>query len=261
MHILITGGNEGIGFQMVLQFLRDGHKVAVFDLNLDNLSAYKEQYGENLIFFECDISNGQAVMHSVNEVFSVFNGIDYAIHNACRYLLKSFEDTADDDYKSVYNVNYYGAINLTRAVLPIMKKHSGGRFFYTCSVAGITGFAYDGAYASSKAALESLAKCLNLEYQNEGITFHIIHPPHTGTASVRRWTATGGYMNDPEKVGIGLAKNIHKKKFIICYSFSHYLQIKTIYLFPTGWGRFLNTLANQKNDPIALKDRNKKQEN
>jgi len=246
LKILLTGGNNGIGFQMVLQFLQDGHKVAVFDLSLDNLTAYKEKYSEDLMLFECDMTNQQVVTHCVNEVNSVFNGIDYAIHNACKYFYQKFEDTTDDDYTKVFNVNYYGAIHLTRAVLPIMKEQSSGRVFYTSSITGVTGFSNDSAYSPSKAALDALAKCLNIECRDTGVTFHLIHPPHTGTESVKRWIVAKEYMNDPHTVGVGLVKNIHKNRFIICYSLSHYIQIRIAYMFPVGWGRFLNALVSQK---------------
>ncbi len=172
--IILTGGNEGIGFHMTSQFLKDGHRVAVLDLNLDNLRLLKETYPDYLLPLECDVSNPQMVMRSASDAITAFGGIDYAVHNACKCLFTSLEDTTDEEYKSVFDVNYQGAINLTRAVLPAMKEQSSGRVFFVSSGVGVMGFVNISAYASSKGAIESLAKCLNIEYQGTGISFQLI---------------------------------------------------------------------------------------
>jgi len=243
--IILTGGNEGIGFYMTSQFLKDGHTVAVFDLKLDNLNDLKEKHPDRLLLFECDVSNPQAVIQSVDNTVSVFGGIDYAIHNACKCLFTSLEDTTDNDYKSIFNVNYHGAINITRAVLPTMKKQSNGRIFFTSSGVGVMGFVNISAYASSKGALESLAKCMNIEYQNTGITFHLIHPPLTKTTSAKPLPVPEEFKADPQKVGIGIAKHIHKKRFIICHSFAQRLQTRMAYLFSIKLGKFMSKMAGQ----------------
>jgi NAD(P)-dependent dehydrogenase (short-subunit alcohol dehydrogenase family) len=237
--ILITGGNQGIGFYMIMRYLEDGCKVAVIDLKLDNLSTLKEKYGDRLLAFECDVCNQKAVGECVDKTVSAFGGIDYAIHNACKYLYVDFYDTTDDDYGDVFNVNYFGAIYLSRAVLPIMKRQSGGKVFYTSSAVGVAGFNYCNAYASSKGALESLAKCMNIEHENTGITFHIIHPPFTTTSTASELPFPKELRSDPQKVGYGIAKNTYKKKFIICYSLKHSINIKLTYLFPVSLGKLV----------------------
>ena len=245
--IILTGGNEGIGFHMTSQFLRDGHMVAVFDLKLDNLNALKEKHKDTLLLFECDVSNPQAIIQSVDDTVSAFGGIDYAIHNACKCLFTSLENTTDNDYMSVFNVNYYGAINMIRAVLPAMKKQSYGRVFFTSSGVGVTGFVNISAYASSKGALESLAKCMNIEYKNTGISFHLIHPPLTNTTSAKPLPVPEGFKADPQKVGFGIAKNIHKKRFIICHSFPQRLQTRMAYLLSAKLGNFMSKMTEQNN--------------
>ncbi|HBR25330.1 MAG TPA: short-chain dehydrogenase, partial [Firmicutes bacterium] len=78
---------------------------------------------------------------------------------------------------------------------------------------GVMGFINISPYASSKGAIESLAKCLNIEYQNDGISFHIFHPPLTRTKSAEPLPIPKEFMVPPEKVGVGLAKHINKKSF------------------------------------------------
>jgi len=236
LRVLLSGGNRGIGYYMVLQFLQKGYKVAVLDLKLDHISGLKEKYGENLLLLECDISNPIAVAECVSKTASVFGGIDYAVQNACKYMFASLEDTTDEDFRSVYNVNFFGAVNLARAVLPIMLEQASGRIVYTCSSASITGYLYNDAYAPSKGAVESLAKCLNIEYMKRGVTFHVMHPPLTGTESIETLSVRDGFKVDPAKVGVGLANNIHKRNFIICHSLLQYIWIKILCLFPIKFG-------------------------
>ncbi len=245
--IIITGANEGIGFHMAFQFLQDGHMVSILDLKLNNLQPLKEKYTDALLLFECDVRNPQTLIQSTNDTVSAFGGIDYAIHNAAKCPFTNLEDTADDEYRDVFDVNYHGAINMTRAVLPAMKKNSAGRIFFTSSGVGVMGFVNISAYASTKGALESLAKCMNIEYQDTGITFHLIHPPLTRTTSARPLPVPEEFKADPYKVGVGIAKNIHKKRFIICHSFSQRLQTRMMYLFPVKFGRLMSKMTAQQN--------------
>jgi len=246
--ILIAGGNEGIGYFMTSQFLSDGHRVIVFDLNLDNLQPLKEEYNDNLLLFECDVCDPERVTQSVNNAVSILGSIDYAIHNACKCLFTSIEETTDDDYKSVFDVNYYGAINLTRAVLPSMKEKANGRIFYTSSGVGVMGFINISAYASSKGALESLAKCMNIEHRGTGISFHLIHPPLTKTTSANPLPVPDEIKADPEKVGVGIAKRIHKKNFIICHSYAQQVQTRMAYMFPIKLGKFMSKMTSRQSE-------------
>jgi NAD(P)-dependent dehydrogenase (short-subunit alcohol dehydrogenase family) len=252
--VILTGGNEGIGFYMVTQFLTEGKNVAVFDLNINNLEKLKEKYKDSLLCFICDVTNEEIVNNCTAQVFAAFGSIDYAIHNACKCLFTSLEQTLESDYKSVFDVNYFGAINLTKAVLPYMKKQKISRVIFTSSGVGVMGFVNISAYASSKGAIESLAKCLNIEYQNTGITFHIMHPPLTKTTSSSPLPVPNEFKADADKVGTGLAKNIDKKKFIICHSFFQAIQVKLSYLFPIKLGKLMSKMTANVKDSSKEKN-------
>ncbi|UNC93209.1 SDR family NAD(P)-dependent oxidoreductase [Candidatus Contubernalis alkaliaceticus] len=241
--VLISGANEGIGFYMVSQLLKDGKQVAVLDINTSNLEQLKREYKDKIVYFTCDIADAELVKELTSEVNQFFGSIDYVIHNACKCLFTDFEKTSKDNFESVYNVNFYGAINLTNAVLPIMKKQKQGKIIFTGSGVGITGFKNISAYASSKAAIECLAKCLNIEYQSIGITFHVMHPPLTKTSSCNPLPVPNEFKADPVKVGIGLAKNIDKKSFFICHSLIQPIQVRLAYLFPIKLGKIMSKMA------------------
>lgn len=244
--VIITGANQGIGFYMVKQLLADNNQVAVFDLETDRLSELKNKYDTNLLLYKCDVCRADAVNAAVSSVMQAFNGIDYAIHNACKCTFDSMENTSEEIYKEVFDVNYYGALHMAKAVIPIMKQQHAGKVCFTSSGVGIMGFINISPYASSKGAIESLAKCLNIEYQTTGISFHIFQPPLTRTKSSAPLPVPIEFMADPEKVGTGLAKRMHKKKFIICHSFSQTIQTKAAYLFPISFGKLMSKMAKNK---------------
>lgn len=154
-----------------------------------------------------------------------------------------FEETDDGEYDKVARVNFYGALHLIRGVLPYMKKQQKGKVILSSSGVGVMGFLNISPYASSKGALETLAKCLNLEYSDSGISFHLFHPPLTKTISSSLLPLPKEIMKDPKEVGYGLANNIEKKSFIICHSFSQRVQMFLSYHFSLPMGKLMSKLG------------------
>lgn len=239
-NIILTGGNQGIGYFMAEKFLQNGDCVAVLDLENDNLRELKKEYPGRLLDCICDMRDAGGVVETVNRIAASFQTIDIAIHNACRCTFDSMADTADEVYQEVFDVNYFGALRLSRAVLPYMRAQHCGRVVFTSSGVGVMGFANISPYASSKGAVEALAKCLSLEYEKEGITFHILHPPLTRTKSSAPFPFPAEYKADPRTVGYGLVENINGKGFVICHSFLQKVQTELCYLFSLRMGRLMS---------------------
>lgn len=239
-NVIITGANEGIGYHMARQFLEDGKNVAVLDINIEQLEPLHAQYPGQLFAAKGDVRDVDFVYDTVLGTINKFGAIDYAIHNACYCPFADFEMLQDEEYYKTFAVNYYGAVNLSRAVLPVMRKQKSGKVFFTSSAIGITGFSGISSYASSKGALETLAKCMILEYCDSGVSFHILHPPLTKTRSAEPLPIPEEMKVDAELVGRGLAKRIDKNKFIICHSNALLFQTKLMYLFPVKMGKFLD---------------------
>lgn len=245
--LFITGGNEGIGYYMTKQWLENGDCAAVLDLNCDNIDKLKETYPKTLIGFKCDVRDKESVKATVNQTRTQFGSIDYAVHNACLCLFKSFDEHTRDDFNKVIDVNFHGAINLTEAVLPIMKTQGQGKIFFTSSGIGVTGFVDISSYASSKGAIESFAKCMNIENADSGVTFHIMHPPLTDTKSSSPLPIPKEFKASPEKVGKGLIKHINSRKFIITPSLADAISVKLSYIFSIPMGRMLTKMTKKAN--------------
>lgn len=237
--LLITGGNEGIGYFMAKEWLALGNRVSVIDLHSDKIDLLKEQYPDALLTFVCDVRDILAVKTAVDQTIARFGSIQYAVHNACICSFNSFELLDTDDFHSVMDVNFYGAVHLAKAVLPIMKAQKQGNICFTSSGVGVTGYINISPYACSKGAIESLAKCLRNEYADFGITFHIMHPPLTNTKSSSPLPVPKEFKALPEKVGKGFIRHIDSRKFIITPSFADAVSVKLSYLFPLFMGNML----------------------
>lgn len=249
-NILIVGANQGIGYYMVVRLLEKGNKVTVLDIQDDHISELKNRYQGSLSVIRADATDEESLSEGIKEAIKEFGNIDIAIHNACLCTFVSEQDTDYEVYRKVMDVNYFGALRLSKLILPFMRETKKGRIIFTSSGVGVTGFGNISPYASSKGAIESLAKCLEIENQDYGITFHIMHPPLTNTASSSGLPVPKEFMTDAEKVGRGLADNIWSKKFVICHSLSQSLQMKLCYSHPLYMGKMMWKMTQRTNSVV-----------
>ena len=237
--VLIVGANRGIGYHMVKHLLGLGDIVSVLDVDTDNLETLRADYPDKLMAVTADAANEADIRNGVAETIKRFGRIDIAVHNACLCTFESEENSGFGLYGRVMDINFFGALRLAKAVLPEMRRQGFGRVIFTSSGVGVTGFGNISPYASSKGAIESLAKCLEIENRRYGVTFHLFHPPLTDTASSSGLPVPKEFMAAPQKVGEGLAKRIGSKKFVICHSFSQAVQMRLCYHHPLFMGRMM----------------------
>lgn len=236
--IVITGANGGIGIPFTERLLELGNTVVAIDIQTNNLCQLKEKYQKNLEVIECDVTDEEGLKTEIGKVYQKLHRIDIAIHGACKVEYGDFYKFDNEEYKSLFEVNYYGALNLTRAVLDIMKKQRSGKVYYFSSSCAIMGIPYETSYACSKAAIETLAKCLAIEYGELGLNFYIIQPPMVATNASDHLSVSSARMKDPKVVGRGLGDRLEKnKKFILTYNSISHLCIVVLYLFHIKKGR------------------------
>lgn len=240
MNILITGANQGIGYYMVAELLEQGHNVTVLDIEITESLNLKKKYPKKILPLLCDVRSTEEMQRCIKQSADEYGAIDIAIHNACICAFKSMEEADYSTYEDVLNVNYFGALRLAKCAIPYMKN---GKVIFVSSGVGVTGFHNISPYASSKGAIESLAKCLSLEYKDKGISFHIMQPPLTSTKSAAPLSVPKEFLAKPEIVGRGLARQIHKNSYYICHSPMQQIQVKLCYLFPRKMGSLMSKMA------------------
>lgn len=251
--ILIIGADQGIGYYLTESLLESGNRVAVLDIQTGHIAELQPKYGNNLLVIRADATDSLSVQEGVQKAFDCFGSIDIAIHNACICTFNSEPETDLEVYRQVMNVNYYGALRLAKAVLPHMREARKGRLIFTSSAVGVTGFKNISPYASSKGAIESLAKCLEIENGPYGISVHLFHPPLTNTKSASGLMIPKEFKADPREVGTGFAKHIWSKKFIIYPSLSTAVSLRFSYRHPLLFGRMLTNMTDKAEQELESK--------
>ena len=239
--IIITGANNGIGLAMTHALLLMGDRVAALDVSLSHL----EQETPNFFPTVCNVTNPQRVQAVVDEVVARWGGVDILINNACLALFSMFEKRPMDDIRREFEVNYYGYLNLIHAVLPVMKKQGHGVVHNLSSGVGFTGMPGMIGYTSTKGAIESMTRTLALEYNKQGITFNVMHPPLTRTKSAAPFGVPEQMMADPEVVGRGMAKLVGKTRPVLAPGIANRFQLWISYHFRVTMGKFLARLADR----------------
>lgn len=242
-NIVIVGANQGIGYYLTKRLLELNHSVAVLDIDVSAIEELQSIYPQTVFPIIADARSLESIQSGVEKALERFEEIDVAIHNACLCTFESEQNTDYDVYQKVMEVNFFGALRLAKTVLPYMRKAKRGRVIFTSSGVGVTGFANISPYASSKGAIESLAKCLEMENADYGISFHLFHPPLTNTASAAGLPIPKEFKADAQKVGYGLADRIWSNKFVICHSFIQAAQMRFSYRHPLYIGRLMTKMT------------------
>jgi len=187
--VIITGAAGGIGKETTLLFVKEGARVALFDIDEKKLYEIKEKIesdgGEALIFVT-DIRDYKSVERAVNEVLNKWGRVDILINNAGITRDTLFLRMTEGDWKDVIDINLNGTFNFTKAVVPSMIKVRSGVIINISSVVGITGNPGQVNYSSSKAALIAFTKSLAKEVGIRGIRVMAIAPGFIETPMTER---------------------------------------------------------------------------
>jgi len=171
-NIIVTGASRGIGFELVQLLATQGHQVLALSRNIDSLEKLRL---ENLTTIATDIGKTEDVKQVSEFVLNHWKEVDIVIHNAGKLVNKPFKDTTTNDFLEVYKVNVFAIAELTKILLPYLKK--GSHVLAISSMGGIQGsmkFPGLAAYSSSKGAIITLFELLAEEYKEEGIAFNTL---------------------------------------------------------------------------------------
>ena len=160
--ILITGASSGIGKAIATYLHSKNYKVYGTSRNPGNL---------NLSFnmVALDVTKPQTIESAVAEVIKNEGKIDVLINNAGKGITGPIEDTPTDEMRANFNTNFFGVIDVVKAVLPQMREQKSGVVVNITSIAGYMGLPFRGIYSASKGALELVTEALSMEVKNFGI--------------------------------------------------------------------------------------------
>ncbi|TFD46908.1 SDR family oxidoreductase [Cryobacterium frigoriphilum] len=179
LNALVTGGASGLGLAISRRLRSGGAKVAVLDINPPGDA-------EGLFFVSANIGDTDAVNDAVRNVELSFGGIDIVVNNAAIGAKGTVEDNGDDEWHEVFNVNVLGAVRVTRAALPLLRRSARPAVVNICSVAASVGLSERALYGATKGALSSLTLQMAADHLHEGIRFNSVEPGTADTPWVQR---------------------------------------------------------------------------
>jgi NAD(P)-dependent dehydrogenase (short-subunit alcohol dehydrogenase family) len=184
--VLITGCSTGFGLEFVSAFARRGDTVVATARNLERADALKsaiaDQALKNVVLRQLDVNKPDSVQRAVGETMSAEGRIDVLVNNAGIGAVSPLETLDDDVLREVFETNVFGAMAVTRAVLPHMRKQRRGRIVFTNAIGGILNTPYLGAYCSSKHAVDCIAATWDIELRQFGIRVSSVMPSAFQTA-------------------------------------------------------------------------------
>ena len=171
-NVLITGTSRGIGFQLAQIFAKNGYQVLALSRNSKPLETLNQK---NITTLSVDLSKENDLKKVITFVSSQWKTVDILINNAGKLINKPFEQLTTSDFMEVYKVNVFAVAELTKQLIPFLKK--GSHVVNISSIGGVQGsikFPGLAAYSSSKGALLTLTELLAEEYKEQQIAFNAL---------------------------------------------------------------------------------------
>lgn len=181
--VWITGASSGIGEELAMQYNALGAKVVLSARNESKLNevAKKLKFQDNFFILPLDLEDMSKVTELVSKVVEKFGSIDVLINNGGLSQRGNASETSLEIDRRIMEINYFGTVALTKAVLPIMQKQQSGHIVAMSSIAGKFGFYLRSAYSASKHALQGFFESVLLEEAKNNIFVTIAYPGKINT--------------------------------------------------------------------------------
>jgi NAD(P)-dependent dehydrogenase (short-subunit alcohol dehydrogenase family) len=230
----ITGAARGMGVDIVTAALAAGHKVVATARDAARVTGvFGEQ--ENLLPVALDITDEAAATAAVEAAVERFGRIDVLVNNAGMFYAGYFEEISPEQFRAQMEVNFFGPLNVTRAVLPVMREQRSGHVVTFSSTAGLVGQEFVAAYNASKFTLEGWMEAIRFDLAPYGIDTTIVEPGFFRTdllvegsstiwpelsiadyadrtaSTIEAWKGMNGKQpGDPKKLAAALLTIIHR---------------------------------------------------
>ena len=214
--VLITGSNSGIGLATAVLLAEKGYNVYASMRNLgkkENLESKAKEKNANVNVLQLDVTDDNSVKNAVDSVIEKEERIDVLINNAGYGLMGPVEAISIDKIKKQFEVNFFGLVRVTQAVLPQMRKQNSGHIINLSSIAGVRGITAADLYCASKFAVEGLTESMQVSMEGFGIKVSMIEPGPVDTGFIAGQDFGDGFTGDNPygNLFFKIAKNREKR--------------------------------------------------
>ncbi|MHA3704595.1 SDR family oxidoreductase [Jatrophihabitans sp. YIM 134969] len=172
----ITGASKGFGHIWAAAALERGDRVAATARDTSTLDDLVQQYGDAVLPLQLDVTDHAADTAAVQQAAKHFGGLDVVVNNAGYGHFGMIEELSEDEVRAQLETNFFGALWVTQAALPILRAQGSGHIVQVSSIGGISAFPNVGAYHASKWALEGFSQALAQEVRDFGIHVTLVEP-------------------------------------------------------------------------------------
>jgi NAD(P)-dependent dehydrogenase (short-subunit alcohol dehydrogenase family) len=197
--VLISGGARGMGAAEAKLFAGEGAKVVIGDVLEDEGRRTEAEVGESggeCLFVRLDVTSESDWREAVAAAVARFGKLDVLVNNAGIHRTETVEETGEELWDQVMEINAKGVFLGTKHAIPEMRKAGGGSIVNISSVAGLVGNTHAAAYSASKGAVRLFTKATAIQYAGEGIRANSIHPGTIETLMTAPMLATGAYRRN-----------------------------------------------------------------
>jgi len=172
----ITGCSTGFGRELAKLLLERGYHAVVTARDVDKVKDLVEGHEDHALALTLDVTNKTQVAAAIAKAEETFGRIDVLVNNAGFGYFTSIEEGEEEKIRAQFETNFFGLVNVTQAVLPLMRKQRKGHIVNFSSIGGIRAFAATGYYHATKFAVEGLSESLAQEVAPIGIKVLLVEP-------------------------------------------------------------------------------------
>jgi D-sorbitol dehydrogenase (acceptor) len=203
---MVTGSARGIGRTFAEAYVREGARVALCDINLEQATTAAEEIGGNAFAVQLDVTDQASIDAAVQQVVSTAGGLDILVNNAGVFDLAPIVEITRQSYEKLYATNVAGTLFTMQAAAKVMiEQGRGGKIINMASQAGRRGEALVAVYCSTKAAVISLTQSAGLDLIQHGINVNAIAP---GVVDGELWDGVDALFAKYENRPIGEKKRL-----------------------------------------------------
>jgi NAD(P)-dependent dehydrogenase (short-subunit alcohol dehydrogenase family) len=204
----ITGTSRGFGREWAVAALERGDNVAATARDTSTLDDLAQTYGDRLLPIALDVTDRDADLAAVKQAHERFGRLDIVVNNAGYGHFGFVEELSEADVRDQLETNFFGALWVTQAALPILREQGSGHIIQVSSIGGISAFPIVGAYHASKWALEGLSQSLAQEVAPFGIHVTLIEPGGFSTD----WAGPSAKHSEPLEAYDEVREKTHRER-------------------------------------------------